>query len=103
MAKQDLIRQARRLMLRSLDKVFPQGLNCKYIEQVMCTVDQCYTFDLMRKDIAYLYEKGYVRIVTIGGKGSLSDVKRESLTVITLTASGLEVAQNLREDQALEI
>lgn len=103
MAKRDLIKQARCLMLRSLDRVYPSGLACRLLEQVMCTVDQSYGINLMRKDIAYLLDKGYVVIVRIGGAGSLADVKRDSLAVVKLTAAGLEVAQHLRDDPALEI
>lgn len=103
MAKKDLIKQARILMLRSLDKVYPSPLNIKFLYQVMCTVDDAYDIALMRKDIAYLQEKGYLILIKVNGKASLSDVHRDSLTVAKLTATGLEVAQNLREDQALEI
>jgi hypothetical protein len=103
MAKTDLIKQARRLILRSLDKVYPSPLNIKCLYQVTCTVDAAYDIAVMRKDIAYLQEKGYLILIKIDGKASLADVHRDSLAVVKLTAMGLEVAQNLREDQALEI
>lgn len=103
MAKKDMIKQARNLMLRSLDKTYPNGLNVKYLFQVLCTVDECYDFDLLRKDIAYLREKGYLTLVSISGKATLADVKPGSLTVVKLTASGLEISQDLKDDPALEI
>ncbi|HOQ06037.1 MAG TPA: hypothetical protein PKY88_12585 [Anaerohalosphaeraceae bacterium] len=103
MNKQDLIRQARNLMLRSLDRVYPSGLSVKLLEQVMCTVDANYGIDLMRKDIAYLLEKGYIEIVSLDGEGTLADVRKNSMAVIKLTAVGLEIAQNLKRDPALEV
>lgn len=103
MAKKDmLIKQARNLMMRSLDKVYSSGLTTKYLYQIMCTVDEGYGFDLMKKDVAYLLEKGYIRLTSFGGKATLADVHEGSMTTITLTAAGLEVAQNLRSDPALE-
>jgi hypothetical protein len=104
MAKKDLIKQARCSMLRSLERVYPSGLNCKYLFQVLCSIDEVYDIDLMRKDIAYLREKGYVKIVSLSGKDArLADVKMDSLTVIKLTAQGLDIAQDMIDDPALEI
>ena len=103
MFKSIMIKQARLLMIRALSKVYDGGLNCKYLEQIMCTVDESYSFDLIRKDVAYLKEKGYVRITRIGGVGTMADVREGSMTVISLTALGLEVAQELHKDPALEI
>lgn len=90
-------------MLRSLDKVYPSGLMVKQLYQVMCAVDPGYDFDLMKKDVAYLMEKGYVVMVKIGGSGTLADVHKDSLAVVKLTCTGLEVIQSLRHDPALEI
>ncbi|MFA5187030.1 MAG: hypothetical protein WC551_11160 [Patescibacteria group bacterium] len=101
--KKLIIKQARQLMLRSLDKVYPSGLTAKFMEQVMCTVDQGYGFDLMKKDIAYLCEKGYIKLVGFGGKATLADIHEGSSTTIILTADGLEVAQNIIHDEALEL
>ncbi|HQG06745.1 MAG TPA: hypothetical protein PLX18_11080 [Anaerohalosphaeraceae bacterium] len=103
MAKRDLIRQARNLMLRSLDRVYPSGLTIRLLEQVMCTVDQNYGMDLMRKDIAYLLEKKYIEILRIDGNGTLADVRKDSMAVVKLTAAGLEITQDLRVDPSLEI
>lgn len=104
MAKKEmLIKQARNLMLRSLDKVYPSGLNAKSLYLVMCTVDEGYGFDLMKKDIAWLLEKGYLTLVNFGGKAALADIHEGSMTVIKLTAKGLDIAQNLTEDPALEL
>lgn len=97
--KQIMIKQARNLILRHLELVYPSGLNVKYLYQTVCAVDEAYDFSLLRKDVAYMREKGYVALV--GGK--LCDVKPDSLAVVKLTASGLEIAQDLKDDPALEI
>ena len=103
MAKKEMIiKQARNLMMRSLDKVYSSGMTAKLLYQVMCTVDEGYGFDLMKKDIAYLLEKGYITLIGFGGKATLADVREDSMTAVKLTAAGLEVAQNLRSDPALE-
>jgi len=98
------IKQARTLMLRSLDRVYPSGMNAKHLEQVLCTVDEAYGFDLLRKDVAYLRDKGYVSLVTFGGAATLADLQPGSVTtIVKLTPDGLDIAQNLKSDPALEI
>lgn len=103
MAKAYIIKQARCLMLRSLDKVYPSGMTAKLLYQVMCTVDEGYGFDLMKKDIAYLKEKGYVELIGLGENVTLASVHEGSMTAIKLTATGLEISQDLKDDPALEI
>jgi hypothetical protein len=102
MAKEMIIKQARILLLRSLDKVYPSGINAKMLYQIMCTVDPGYGFDLMKKDVAYFLEKGYIRLIGLGACATLADLHEGTMTVLTLTAAGLEVAQHLKDDAALE-
>ncbi|HOT73747.1 MAG TPA: hypothetical protein PLX18_11400 [Anaerohalosphaeraceae bacterium] len=102
MIKSELIRQTRRLLLRSLDRVYPSPITVKGLFQVLCSVDDSYGIDLLRKDLAYLQEKGYIRILNLDGPASLADVQLDSLTVVKLTAAGLEIAQNLQKDSAIE-
>ncbi len=104
--KAGMIKQARCLVMRNLEIVYPSGLNVKYLYQTVCAVDERYDFSLLCKDIAYLKEKGYVELIALGGKpgkGTMADVKPDSMTVVKLTARGLEIAQDLIDDQALEI
>jgi len=103
MHKAMIIKQARTLMLRSLDKAYPSGISVKMLEQIMCTVNESYGTDLMNKDIAYLREKGYIELVGFGGPATLADIRRDSFTVVKLTAAGTEIAQNLIHDSALEL
>jgi hypothetical protein len=103
-SKPIIIRQARRLLMRNLERTYPSGLTVKYLYQTACTVDEGYGFDLMRKDLSYLLEKGYIKLVGFGGKARIADIhNEESLVVVKLTASGLEIAQGLIEDRAMEI
>lgn len=103
MNRSQMIKQARWLMLRSLERVYESGMMPKMLYQIMCTVDESYGFDLMRKDIAYLRDKGYLTLLTYGGKANLADIREDSLVAVKLTATGLEVAQNIKDDPALEI
>ena len=98
-SKADIVKQARNLIMRHLELVYPSGLTAKYLYQTVCAVDKAYDFTLMRKDVAYLEEKKYVTL--IGGK--ICDVRPGSLVVVKLTASGLEIAQDVKDDPALEI
>ncbi len=103
MDRAQMIKQARWLMLRSLERIYESGMTPKMLYQIMCTVDESYGFDLMRKDIAYLREKGYLELVGLKKKITLADIHEDSLIAAKLTAAGLEVAQNLKDDPALEI
>ena len=100
-----LIKQARSLILRNLELVYPSGLNVKSLYQTACVVDQIYDFGLLRKDLAYLMEKGWLLLIGLGpgGRATLADVKEEALTVVKLTAAGLEIAQRLKTDEAIEL
>lgn len=97
--KADIVKQARNLTMRHLELVYPSGLTAKYLFQTVCAVDSNYDFNLMRKDVAYLREKGYVTLIG----GQLCDVRPGSLCVVKLTAAGLEIAQDVINDPALEI
>lgn len=101
--KKILIRQARRLLLRNLERTYPSGLTVKYLYQITCTVDDAYGFDLMRKDLNYLGEKGYIKLVGIGGRVRPANIHEDSLVAVKLTATGLEIAQGLIEDRAMEL
>jgi len=100
--KADIIKQARNMILRSIELVYPSGINVSMMHQTLCTVDECYDFALMRKDVAYLIDEGYINLVGLMKNPTMADVKEDSMTIIKLTASGLEIAQNLKDDPALE-
>ena len=93
------IKQARRQILRNLDLVYPSGLSMRALYQTVCAVDSMYDFGLFGKDVEYLKAKGYVFFVddALGGADRFAD------KVGKLTAEGLEVAQRITADKALEI
>lgn len=93
------IKQARRQILRNLDLVYPSGLTMRSLYQTVCAIDPMYDFSLFGKDIEYLKAKHYVFFIddAIGGQPKYED------KVGKLTAEGLEVAQRITADQALEI
>lgn len=98
-AKAFLIKQIRCRILRSLDLVYPSGLVITNLYQTVCDIDPVYDLNLLCKDIEYLKAKGYVEFVDdlIGG---MTDYKDK---VVKLTAQGLEIAQDITDDPALEI
>ncbi|RKY12667.1 MAG: hypothetical protein DRP65_00480 [Planctomycetota bacterium] len=93
------IKQARRLILRNLDLVYPSGLTMRSLYQTVCAVDPMYDFSLFGKDIEYLKAKGYLFFVddALGGADKFTD------KVGKLTAAGIEVAQRITTDEALDI
>ncbi len=93
------IKQARRQILRNLDLVYPSGLTMRSLYRTVCAVDPMYDFSLFGKDVEYLKAKGYIFFIddAIGGRDSFEE------KVGKLTADGLEVAQRITSDQALEI
>ena len=95
----ETIKQARQLILRHLDIVYPSGLMMKYLYQTVCTVNRSYDYSLMAKDVMYLEGKGYVEFITIGGKQPNIDEH----TVVKLTVKGKEIAEGTMDDPALEI
>ena len=98
-AKAIIIIQARQRIMRSLDLVYPSGLTMKSLYQTVCAVDEMYDFNLLARDVAYLKAKGYIFFIddAIGG---MTDVEAK---VVKLTAEGMEIAQDVIDDPALEI
>jgi len=91
--------QIRNCILRNLDLVYPTGLRIGFLYQTICTIDELYDYKLLAKDITYLKAKGYIVYVddAMGGMDEFKD------QVVKLTAIGLEVAQKITKDPALEI
>ena len=94
-----IIKQMRRQILRNLDRVYPSGLTILFLYQTVCAVDEFDDTELLRKDIAYLKEKGYLGFIdeAIGGADSFNE------KVVKLTAEGKEIAERTQTDPALEI
>lgn len=94
------IKQARRLILSNLNRVYPTPLQVRTLYRVMCTFDENYSLDLMEKDVVYLKQKKYLSYVdeAIGGIGGGFENK-----FLGLTAAGKEIADRTQTDKALEI
>ena len=94
-----VIIQTRRNILRNLDLVYPTGLTVRFLYRTVCAVNEMYDMSLLAKDIAYLKEKGYVKYIddVMGGMDKFED------KTVKLTARGLEIAQDVIDDEALEV
>ncbi len=93
------IKQCRNHILDNLDMVYPSGMTTKGLYLTVCHIDPLYDRNLFGKDVTYLHEKGYVTYVDdkIGG---MPDFDKK---VVKLTAQGKEIAEQTRNDPALDI
>jgi len=93
------IKQARKLILSSLNRMYPTPVLIQTLYRVMCGFDEHYDLSLLQKDITYLKQKGYVTYVDdrLGGADRFED------KCIGLTAEGKEIADRTQKDNALEI
>ncbi|MHC4620349.1 MAG: hypothetical protein ACYTEQ_21580 [Planctomycetota bacterium] len=93
------IKQTRRLILSSLNRLYPTPLQIETLFRVMCGFDENYDLELLKKDVTYLKQKGYLEYVDdkLGGAGSFRK------KCIGLTAEGKEIADRTQTDDALEI
>lgn len=100
MPKSDVIKikQMRLAILEHLNMTYPSGMQTTHLYRTVIIYDQTYDFDLFRKDISYMVQKGWVKYID-SPFGMQSFDKR---TVI-LTAEGKEIAEGTDTDKALEI
>ena len=95
------IKRIRNETLVALKMLYPAPLQSEQLFRSLLTVFPMLEWDLFRRDLAYLTEKGYLLRV-------ISDSERdERLTPwrkrwFRLTSSGLEVADHLINDPALD-
>jgi hypothetical protein len=89
----------RKNILNKLDMVYPSGLSLKDIMQMNSIIDPFYDWDLFKKDIAYLKEKGYITF--IDNDPNLMQLTEQK--IVKLTATGKEIAEGTMIDEALEI
>lgn len=94
-ARSTLIKQTRRSILDTLKQVYPGSLSFLSLRYVLPEVEERY----LRADISYLADKGYARWVNHRkGQPVESWAGREYV----LSARGVEIADALDEDPALE-
>jgi len=96
-----MIKRIRSEILVALKMLYPAPLEAEQLFRSLLCVFPTLEWDPLRRDLAYLCEKGYLQRV-------VSDLERdERLTPwrrrwFRLTSAGLEVADRLVEDPALD-
>lgn len=93
------IQQIRRLILESLNMMYPTALRTEQVYRVCISVDPSYEWHLFEKDIFYLKEKKYLAFVDdqIGLHPPLNKKTAK------LTVKGKDIADRTQTDPALEI
>ncbi len=87
------IKLARNNLLAALNDAYPARIKSQTIYRTMIDLDpHGYSHDLLNRDLAYLADKGYVRVIDNYGT-----------TLYILSAEGKEIADDLINDPALEI
>jgi len=95
-----LIKQARRIILESLNITYPHPLLVRNLFHTVITVNPVYVDDMLQKDLYYLKDKGYV---LINDRVGFSDILPFEKRLVRLTAPGKEIAERTMTDPALEI
>jgi len=92
------IKQMRGRLLTSLNLLYPSPVRVDTLYRTVCD-DPDYSWALIKKDLFYFRQKGYIEFVDdiLGGA---DDFKRK---VCRLTDLGKEIAEGTRRDEALEI
>lgn len=93
------IKQARVMILSSLNRMYPTPVMVRTLHRVMCGFDEHYDMSLLQKDVTYLKQKGYIEY--IDDRLGAADKFEDKCT--GLTASGKEIAERTQTDDALEI
>ena len=97
-----LIKRVRNEILVALKMLYPAALQGDQILRTLLAVFPQLEWDDLKKDIAYLSEKGYIqRIIAESETDARMTPWRKRW--FRLTSSGVEVADHCVEDKALEI
>ncbi len=91
------IKLTRRWMLESLELMYPTPLTMRTLFDAVLLLDEIYDIDLLKKDITYFKDKGWLRFIDISDPPP-SFIDR----VVSLTAAGKEIAERTINDPALE-
>ena len=93
------IKIARHIILSNLNIICPTPAPVRMLYHLILDADRTYDMSLLRKDIWYLEEKGYIRFFDEEFGGMENFVDR----MIALTKTGKEIAEKTMTDPALEI
>lgn len=94
-----MIIMMRKTILKNLSMFYPSGLTMNMLFQTVFAIDETYDESLLKKDVIYLKEKGYL-VFTDDVIGGMNKFMRK---VAKLTPQGMEIAQDTQDDPALEL
>ncbi len=96
------IKRVRNEVLMALKMLYPAALQGDQILRTLLAVFPQLEWDLLKKDLAYLCEKGYVHRIVAESEidPRVTSWKRRWFR---LTSSGVETADHCVEDKALEV
>jgi len=96
------IKRVRNEVLVALKMLYPAALQGDQILRTLLAVFPQLEWDVLKKDLAYLCEKGYVHriIAEIEAEPRLTSWRKRWFR---LTSSGVEIADHCVEDKALEV
>lgn len=95
------ITEDRKLVLGLLNVRYPNYVPGESIFRIILGVSTEYTKRRLRRDLSYFNDKGYVAFKGLHGIDAMSITVKDCS--FALTAQGLEIAQKLIKDPALDI
>lgn len=95
------IMEDRRNILESLNMRYPNYISGSTIFKIILGNSQDYTKRRLVRDMTYFNEKGYVKFRGLHGIEAMSINVNDC--AFALTAAGMDVAQRLVRDQALDV
>ncbi|HSW46339.1 MAG TPA: hypothetical protein VLM89_12290 [Phycisphaerae bacterium] len=96
------IKRVRNEILVALKMLYPAALQGDQILRALLAVFPQLEWENLKKDIAYLSEKGYIQRIIAESEPD-ARVTRWRKRWFRLTSSGVEVADHCVEDKALEV
>jgi hypothetical protein len=96
------IKRVRNEILVVLKMLYPAALQGDQVLRTLLAVFPSLEWDQLRKDLAYLCEKGYVQRITAESEGEPGMTPWRKRW-FRLTTNGVEVADHCVEDKALEV
>lgn len=100
-AKSRRIKEIRGEVLVAMKMLYPAAIQAEHLLRGLLAIFPQLEWDYLRKDLAYLAEKGYVaRVMREDEAAELTPWRRR---YFRLTAAGVEVADRCVQDPALEV
>ena len=102
MNRADLIKRMRREILVSLKSIYPAPTEARRFYSALLPLFPTVEFDHFRQDLAYLIEKGYLERF-MPKHHDHPDMVPWRRRWFKLTPAGVEIADQVRTDEALEV